>query len=370
VRSVAKLDVSVITLIDTYNYGTLLQAFATQEKLREYSKNVAIIDYLRPNNTFRSKLRLQLRSGFFPFLNFLLTALFWNKNHSDFIKENFMLSADKYRNVEDFNNFHLHDGIYCTGSDQLWNSDYNAGIILPFYLSFVPKEKRKIAFSTSMGKTAITEEEIKLTKPFIDQYEAISVREDEAVHILKNQYDYHSVVQIVDPTLSISPSHWKKHAPKSKIKSEYILIYNLTKNKALNEYAKELSRQLKLPLYRLCPFFSHIRFSGKSILIPSVFEFITLIDHAKYLITDSFHGTAFAMNLNTEVIVSYPEKYSGRISSLLRLVGHEHRAIKDFHDFGILNRPTDFEHINQVLVAERKRVDEFLSNIFVIKEPL
>jgi hypothetical protein len=136
----------------------------------------------------------------------------------------------------------------------------------------------------------------------------------------------------------------------------------------INEYAKSLSKRKGLPIYRICTGLSQIRFCGKSLIIPPYFEFITLIDNAKYVLTDSFHGAAFAMNLNTELIC-VNHLNPGRISSLLRLVGQEHRAIKDFQDFDILNRPTDFAHVNRVLATERKRVDEFLSNIFITKEP-
>ena len=119
-----------------------------------------------------------------------------------------------------------------------------------------------------------------------------------------------------------------------------------------------------LPLVRLSQQYHSITLGSKSVFIPPVLEFVTLIDNARYVLTNSFHGTAFSMNLNAEPICILPPRYSGRLSSLLRLVGAEHRAIKDFNDFDILNRPTDFNHVNNVLAQERERVNQFLQSIF------
>ena len=44
------MKAAVITLHSVSNYGTQLQAYATQEKLKEYFDEVTFIDYRRPDS--------------------------------------------------------------------------------------------------------------------------------------------------------------------------------------------------------------------------------------------------------------------------------------------------------------------------------
>jgi len=358
------LKVSVITLIDVNNYGTMLQAFATQKKLEEYADDVEIIDYQRKTNSEIAIIIELCRSNLLRGLAYIPSVIIWRRLRKEFIKKHLKTSASHFKSNEEFDNFPLHDGIYCTGSDQVWNTDYNQGVVHPLYLSFVPCDMRKFAYAASFGKDWLDEEMVAKSKKYIEQYERISVRESDGVKILDKLYGYQDAVHLVDPTLAMPPEFWRGYACEPKIEGEYILIYCLNQSKAFETYAKKLSEKTGLPIFRLCHRVVHMILCGKKILIPLVFEFITLIDNAKYVLTDSFHGTAFSMNLNTEPIVIYPGRYSGRLSSFLNLVGAQHRAISDFNDFDVINRPVDFAHVNKVLAYERERVDEFLRSIF------
>ena len=97
--------------------------------------------------------------------------------------------------------------------------------------------------------------------------------------------------------------------------------------------------------------------------MPEIFDFITLVDNANLVLTDSFHATAFSINMNTEPICIYPENYSSRLSDFLKLVDSEQRHAKDYNDFDVVNRHVDFEKVNKILQEERKKVDEYLSEI-------
>ena len=77
------------------------------------------------------------------------------------------------------------------------------------------------------------------------------------------------------------------------------------------------------------------------------------------LITDSFHGTAFATNLNTDFLAFIP-KYGGRIYNLLNIVSLQERAITDFNDISAADKPIDFTTVNAVLNAERKKADDYI----------
>ena len=358
------MKASIITFQNWFNYGSALQGFATQEKFKEYADEVEMIDYVHPNHTFANFAKLSRQFGLLVWLRTIPSLPFYCAPFRRFVKKYIKSSAAQYLKEEDFAKFPLHDGVYVTGSDQVWNTVYNSGIAAPLYLSFVPNGMRKIAYSASFGFDTMPHDEVELSRQFIEQYERISVREESGVKILNEQYEYHNAIRLVDPTLAMPPEFWRKYTRHRKIKGEYILIYQFAQGDFFENYAKRVSDITGLPLIRICSTFLQTLKYGKSVLFPEVFEFVSLIDNAKYIITDSFHGTAFSMNLNTEPIVIYPQKYSGRLSDFLRLIDAEHRAIKDFDDFDVLNRPTDFSLVNKVLARERERVDEFLCSVF------
>jgi hypothetical protein len=358
------MKISIITLHAVPNYGSLLQTFATQEKLKQYADNVEVINYKRKNTYGFGLIKHWCGHNLIKMLAFLPSLIGWRRVFSPFRKEQLQLTKRTYTSEQNFDAFIDDADFYCTGSDQVWNTGWNGGIIPQLYLSFISSSKRKFAYASSFGKDQLDDFEISQSKKYIMQYEKISVREDSGVKILKEQYGYQNAIQIVDPTLAMPPEFWRKYAPAKILEGNYILIYNLNRSKAFDAYAKEFSRRTGLQLVRLCTRYDQILRCGKSVLIPNVFDFISLIDNARYLITDSFHGTAFSMNLNTEPICIYPEKYSSRLSSFLRLVGQEHRHIENFHDFNVMNRPVDWEHVHKVLERERERVDEFLRSIF------
>ena len=101
----------------------------------------------------------------------------------------------------------------------------------------------------------------------------------------------------------------------------------------------------------------------QKLVIPEVFRFISLIDNARYVLTNSFHGTALSLNLNTEPICIYPQRFSTRIESILRLTNTMHRHVQSYDDFDILNRPVNFDEVNQILNAERKKASDWLEMI-------
>ncbi len=353
---------SVITLHTVANYGTQLQTLATQEKLKEYFDAVEFIDYRRKDTYGFGLFRTFAKKGVLIGLAVLPTMLYWNIVFKAFRKRYINLSKKRFLKQEDFNDYIEDSDVYFVGSDQVWNTGWNNGIIPCLYLNFINK-KPKYTYAASFGNNKLTESEIKSSIDYIQDFKYITVREKSGINILKEAFNYNNCDMIIDPTLVMKPEFWRKYKKKRLIKEKYILIYNLNRSDEFDKYAVELSRRTGLPIYRFCTRFDQALRCGKSILIPKVLDFITLIDDAEYVLTDSFHATAFSMNLNTEPICVYPENYSGRISEFLKLVDAPQRHIENFNDFDIINRKTDFEKVNTILDEERKKVDRYLEKI-------
>lgn len=357
------MKAGVITLHSVCNYGTQLQAYATQEKLKQYFEDVVFIDYRRPDTYGIKLLKTFTKGNPLKTPVILPTLLYWKYIFGGFQKKHLNITEKKYLSTEDFDEFEDIADVYFSGSDQVWNTGWNNGIIPPLYLNFVPDNKPRYSYSSSFGISKLEEKDIKDSKKYLSKFKRISVREESGLDILNNQLGINNAIRIVDPTLAMPKEFWTNIAPNSKIKEDYILIYNLNRSKKFDQYAEKLAQKTGLKLYRFCTRLDQIFRNGKSIIMPDILDFITLVDNAKIVLTDSFHATAFAINLHTEPICVYPNNYSGRLSGFLKLVNSEQRHIKDYNDFDVIDRHVDFDKVDNILEKERKKVDDFLSTI-------
>lgn len=357
------MKAAVLTLHNMCNYGSQLQTYATQEKLRQYFDDVVFIDYRRPDTYGMRFLRYFSKGNPIKAAAVLPTLLRYRRLFGGFQKQYIHVTSKTYFTEKDFENFEDIADVYFSGSDLVWSTGLNRGVIPMYYLSFVPEDRPKYAYASSFGEAKLSDEEIARTTDYIMRFDRISVRESSGESILKEQYHYSAAVQIPDPTLAFPGEYWRRLAPACTIRGDYILVYNLNRNEELDKYAVELAKRTGYKLYRLCTRYDHIMRPGHSIVMPPVFAFITLIDHAKLVLTDSFHGTAFSMNLETQPICVNPPACGERLRAFLTLLGEEDRLISDFRDFEILERHVDFERVRDGLAREREKTDQFLKEI-------
>lgn len=354
------MKTAVITMHSVYNYGTQLQALATQEKLKEYFGDIEFIDYKRSDTYGRGLRRLYSKGNIIRYLVFLPTYFKWNRVFNTFQKKYLNLSEKKYLKLEDFDSFDDKYDIYFTGSDQVWNSGWNNGILSPYYLSFI-EDKPKYSYSSSFGMDRVPTEELSIVKEYLSKYKRISVREETGIKILNEQLHIDKAIRILDPTLVMPKEFWNKYKSEKSINEKYILVYNLNNNSSFDDYAKKLEKLTGIKIYRFCTRYDQIRKFGKPLIIPDVLDFVSLVSNAEYVLTDSFHATAFAINMHVHPLCIYPEKYSNRLSDFLRLVGCEEEcAIKDYNDFSCVKKEINYNKVDRILDEERKKVDDFL----------
>lgn len=363
--------ISVITLQNVRNYGSVLQALATQDVLEKVGRGqwkVDFLNYYKPGTT-TIKERIDRWTRGFNSIKKLIYALILRpsmqreeKVFTSFLKKYVNAQDTEVTTSDDFKKLTLDSDIYCSGSDQTWNSNWNDGVVPELFLSFVPDNIKKIAYAGSFGKSKLDDDEVEKTKELISRYDAISVRESSAVNIVRGLGKEATLV--LDPTLQVTKDYWlnKFNISIDKDKNPYVLVYQLNTNKNFDKYAKEFAKHKGLKLVRFCIRHYQMFRGGHPVIIPPVEEFVRLIANAKFVITDSFHATAFSINLNTDMICIYPHEFSGRIASILNLTGLMDRHLKDYNDFSFVSaKPIDFEPINRILENVRKIGEDFLS---------
>lgn len=366
-----KKKVEVITLHRIVNYGSVLQAYATQESIIKLGYDVEFIDYypermhiLGMLKRIKNKGEMFQKSFFIRNITRIIifpSYLIRFNTFKKFIKKNLNLSESVYYTYKDLlENFPEAD-IYCTGSDQVWNSEWNEKIDNSFFLDFDVKDKKKIAYAASFGKNELKIDELEETKKLLSRYDNISLREVSGVEILKKMGISNSV-NVLDPTLLLTGDEWRKISSQRYDNEEYILVYNLNRNKKIDKYAENLSKKTGLKI-RFLSYQLH-EFYKKGIIScnKKVEDFLSLIDNAKYVITDSFHAMAFSLNFNKEFVIVYPDKYSTRLQSILKLLDLEERVAENEEDLKIIKKQINYRIVNEKLNKERKKSIEWLKN--------
>ncbi|SMY35615.1 Polysaccharide pyruvyl transferase [Photobacterium malacitanum] len=362
------MKIALITLHAANNYGAVLQVFAMKKTLDFYGET-NLIDY-RPEHVFNTlkpiRFSLEVRSILRITKDILrykerkkVIDKFWS-----FITNNFSLTERVYNKSEIERVLHNYDYVV-SGSDQIWNPNVvtaDGSIDLNYFLNF-DLEIKKVAYASSMGTYKYNKNDEKIILNCLSNYKAISVREKDTKNYLNNKANL-NVEHVLDPTLLLTKSEWKKIAKKpDNIKyEEYILVYALKKDILLKKVITELKNKTGLkvitidqdPLLNYKPD-QHLKDIGPD-------EFVYLFENAKFIITNSFHGTAFSCNLNKPFIVTEPPTGINRIVSLLSILGMQDRVVRSEESFDIhdLILPIDFDSMNEKLNLERHKSLTFL----------
>lgn len=352
-------NIKVITRHGPSNYGSLLQSIATLKILRdELGMPAEIIDYQRQDERGLKATLVQVRQKkayannilkkiLYVFVRFPMESM--ARVRFDRMRTKYLKMTKRVSSIEELTQ--LKADIFITGSDQVWGPLYNGKYDSAYFLSFV-KEGRKLAYAASFGKTKFSDEITKEYKYWLKQYDGLAVREDSAVELL-NEWDIPCNGQVLDPTLMLDGEQWSKII-RNEIKGNYVLVYQIHNDINLNHYALELSKRVGLPLVRVSPHLHQARRGGKFIWCPDVSVFLAYIKNCKCLVTDSFHGTCFAINFNRPFIEVLPNTSTGsRNQSILKLTGLENRIVKDFDDFSIFEEVIDYNKVNAILKKER-----------------
>lgn len=360
--------VAVITRHAILNYGSLLQAIATQQILKNLGYTCEIVDYIREDEHYRNQEKtLVIGKPYYSSYIKRIAYLALRQPESVIAGKRFDKMRKKYlhltKQYTDLSQLQLDKpqaDIYMTGSDQVWGPVMDGTFDSAYCLSFTADCDRRIAFAASFGRTKFTQETEAFYKKWLSRYEAIAVREDSAVQLL-NSWGLQAK-QVIDPTLMLDSAYWGRLT--TDIKKKYILVYQIHNDKKLDRYAKAAAKRVGLPLVRVSASFHQCVRGGKFKFCPDIGEFLSYIKNAQCLITDSFHGTAFALNFNTPFVEVLPGETSTRNMSILRLTGLTDRILKDENDVDLAFKPVDFTHANKVLEEKRK------ASLSILKEML
>lgn len=332
--------VGIITMHRVKNYGSALQAYATQYVVEKLGYECEIIDYQYPNV-------YQFERGYYhdPVWKFIIKSNLWwlrskwrkhNKLKYRFKQfyKNFLKLSSFFDSPQSIRSAPPAYDIYLTGSDQVWNPKYAKGDTV-FLLDFVTS-KKKIAYAASFASDKLEGQFANSFKPLLQQYEAISVRESGGKKIIKDLLEK-DVPVVLDPTLLLDADEWSRLSAMGSRHlcqgQQYILVYMLDyafdPSPAIYDIIHKLQEQTSYEVISIGRLDEHRISPYKTVREAGPLEFLQLFRHASYVITSSFHGTAFAINFGIPFfpVVSPSSINDDRQISLLRSLGIEKCAI-------------------------------------------
>lgn len=325
--------IGILTFHCAHNYGAVLQAFATQELLRDAGCDVEVIDY-RPEylTVPYSRLRLSRIKGKDGRLSLrrlvsemlLLPFRFSRYNaFEDFICNRLALSERV--TYESFS------GDYDTiliGSDQVWNTRQTGGKFDPMYMAdfaFEKGKRRYVADAVSMALPDEGEDVAPLEKALEDM-DALSVRESNVAAFL-SVLSQKPVTHIQDPVIQLSPDRWKAMVRPVRRKRPYVLVYRLKDHETIDPFVEELAKKMGTDIVEVLAF-PDARKLFKARQVVPVEEFVSLVASADALVTTSFHGTVFSILFHRPFYTfSFDDGKDSRLSSLLGSIGMMDRML-------------------------------------------
>ena len=366
------MQIRTITCHDVYNHGASLQAYALQTYLESMGHTVEIIDY-KPYYLSRHYLLWSVDNPVFdkPVIKQLylvaklpgrLLALKRKRLFDEFTKGYLKLTSKRYHSNEELKSNPPQADVYIAGSDQIWNTLFQNGRDAAFYLDFAPKTAKRISYAASFATEDVAEEYKPFVRKMLQNLDAISIRERYSLPLLAS-LGREDGVAVCDPVFLLSNEQWECILPTKNHTDRYLLVYDSEHTLKLKEFAQYIAQKLNLKIFNVSAF--RLDYADKDFWISSPLEFVSLIRGAEYVISNSFHASAFSLIFEKDFcVVNRSEGINERMKSLLDSYGIGERLVTDYSDSVLYH--IDYQKVNSLLRRDIDASKKFLNKWLLI----
>ena len=291
------MKIGILTFHRAHNYGAMLQCYALSTYLQDIGYDVQIIDYY-PNyfrneyrdHTLSSFIRLPLRSKLSYLYEYIFDGTMKRTRRKSF--NNFLSYLPLSKSMDENNISYTGYDIIIIGSDQVWNKKLTCGEDNAFMGNLKHENNILVSYaaSTEISEDIFSQNEY--YRSIIDNFDFISTRENafcEYLKLLGNK----EIINVLDPVFLLSESQWSRIAIKPK-EDKYLLIYTVPTDKRIYQYAEMVANSKKLKIIEIAPRISK-PLKHNCYYTISPLEFVGFFKYADYVVTTSFHGTAFSI---------------------------------------------------------------------------
>jgi len=376
------MKIGIVTLPFNWNYGGILQTYALQNVLKELGHEAVTINRNTVLMPFKMKVlsfarRFMLRSIFMK----KVVVRTWPKKeeektirqHTDrFIKEHIAVT-DLFKSENDFRSIERYGfEAFIAGSDQVWRPKYSP-VPENHFFGFLPDNNNaiRLSYAASFGVDhwEYTQKKTKACAKLAQKFNAISVRENSAIELCKKHLGVDSKL-VLDPTLLVPKEQYIALVEQDRIEkmpgSLFNYVLDLTPEKVA--FIQQAADCLGLKTFSSTAAGTFRDLGSKRLsecIFPPVTRWLRSFMDAEFVITDSFHGTAFSIIFNKPFIaIGNKKRGISRFTSLLKMVGLENRLVLEIDDraLKLVGQPIDFNNVNKNLNQMKKQSVAFLES--------
>lgn len=337
------MKIGVLTFHRAHNYGAMLQAYALRKTLNKRGYDVEFISYRQKSIEDAYKVRLwkydisssfhnnvlNLISNIITLLKRLRRAYVFKQFTSSYLPE-----SKSYSKEQLLSNTLDYDVVFF-GSDQIWTTRFLGKFDEVFWGDIHLTNGKKVAYAPSMELKELSDEEKQFIKTHIRNFDSLSARETSMSNLLESITGL-KVRTVLDPTLLCERSDYKEILSTSKFKfsEPYVLVYQVGQHNEVMEIAKVIANQLKCRIIEIgSQVLLHSDSSYKDKFGPS--EFVSLIANATFVVSCSFHGTAFAVNFHKPFYSVLISGIDSRVRSFLNQLNLQKRGVRKAEDVDV-----------------------------------
>lgn len=359
-----KKKIGIITFHLSINYGAVLQCYALQHILSSNGMDVSVIDYHPDFNKrgssiiYRNAILNKLRKWYIELREYTPKRHPWRRSFSKFVNTELKLSRKcSYKTIPATYDY------YVIGSDQMWNYKITGELHPAFFADFTFEKgnKKYISYAVSMEETALKQD---LREKFIDylnNFDAISVREETLLKIIQPLTEK-KIYRTIDPVLLTDRSFWDKFSCNPKISDPYVLVYQVRYCPDTMRIAREIAKQIDARVIELASNMN-VPFTPETLGVQSPAEFVGWFKNAECIVTTSFHGTVYSMTFEKPFyMVNIGDGWDSRMVNLMHTCGLEERIVSP--DSSPMFSRIDYEHTNCMLQEMRQESMSFI-NTFI-----
>lgn len=348
------------------NYGSALQSWALSQTISKLGYRPVLVDYcpdIHLDKNILNPLEKMWDQDEVSIRNTTLTLPAIEENYykfEGFFTNRFNRTTTKYKrdNFEEISKEDL-DGFVC-GSDTIFCIDESKGFDEAYFANYPCMKHHAISYAASFGDTKISDGEYLILNQRIQNFKAIGLRENRMVEYV-SAHSKCPVQKTIDPTLLLKPKEYSPIISERVIEGKYLLLYTRRYNAKMQEYAEEMAAKNGWKIVEISLRATNAEKGHIMMYKAGVEEFLSLVNHAEYIVTNSFHGLMFSVQFKKQFAIFSRETGDSKIAEALELFGLQNNLLTDkvetlinIEDYELVHKRIDVARRDSLAFLEKE----------------
>lgn len=361
------MKVCTITCHNAVNHGARLQACALLYYLKSLGHDAEVVDYRPEYMSFSDKVwywpgvSVKMWAKLFLQLQLRIDSV---RRHAAFerFSERYIPRTEQiYRTLGELQKNSPQADAYIAGSDQIWNTSFRTGTDVAYYLDFGAPETRRVSYAASFAFPSLVAGCESFVKKHLSAFDHLSVREKSGLKILASMGCEGEVT--ADPVFLLAAEAWDELLGCCDDMEAYILVYDVMgRENTIRQIAKRLAKIYGCKIYSVSS--RRLGYADKCFPQAAPDKFVELVRNARCVVSNSFHGTAFALIYHREFfVVDRKDGLNERMHDLLCQFGLQSRLVDVNTSDCVLNERISYEDVDKLLYRQIAESKTFLREV-------